>query len=70
MRCLVSGANDDYFEVDDYLRQSQAIEVPEGRVVDLEGFEMLSVGYANPTPWNCPRDISEEELATLAGVSQ
>jgi Icc-related predicted phosphoesterase len=62
VRCLVSGANDDYFEVDDYLRKSEAIEVPEGRVIDLEGFEMLSVGYANPTPWNCPRDISEEEL--------
>lgn len=62
VRCLVSGANDDYFEVDDYLRKSEAIEVPEGRVIDLKGFEMLSVGYANPTPWNCPRDISEEEL--------
>ena len=62
VRCLVSGANDDYFEVDDYLRKSETIEVPEGRVIDLQGFEMLSVGYANPTPWNCPRDISEEEL--------
>jgi uncharacterized protein len=62
IRCLVSGANDDYFEVDDYLRKSEAIEVPEGRVIDLDGFEMLSVGYANPTPWNCPRDITEEEL--------
>jgi Icc-related predicted phosphoesterase len=62
IRCLVSGANDDYFEVDDYLRKSETIEVPEGRVIDLDGFEMLSVGYANPTPWNCPRDITEEEL--------
>ncbi len=62
VRCLVSGANDDYFEVDDYLRKSEAIEVPEGKVIDLGGFEMLSLGYGNPTPWNCPRDISEEEL--------
>jgi Icc-related predicted phosphoesterase len=62
VRCLVSGANDDYFEVDDCLRKSETIEVPEGRVVDLDGFQMLSVGYGNPTPWNCPRDISEEEL--------
>ena len=72
IRCLVSGANDDYFEVDDYLRRSEAIEVPEGRVIDLGGFELLSVGYGNPTPWNCPRDISEEELWTridqLAGT--
>jgi uncharacterized protein len=62
IRCLVSGANDDYFEVDDYLRRSETIEVPESRVIDLGGLEMLSLGYGNPTPWNCPRDISEEEL--------
>lgn len=61
-RCFVQGANDDFLEVDDVLRTSRRIEVPEGRVVDLDGFQMLSVGYGNPTPWNCPRDISEEEL--------
>jgi Icc-related predicted phosphoesterase len=64
VRCFVSGANDDFLEVDDVLRTSQTIEVPEGRVVELDqGFEMMSVGWGNPTPWNCPRDISEEELA-------
>ncbi|KRT63677.1 MAG: putative phosphoesterase, ICC [Chloroflexi bacterium CSP1-4] len=61
-RCFVQGANDDFLEVDDVLRTSRRIEVPEGRVVDVDGFQMLSVGYGNPTPWNCPRDISEEEL--------
>jgi len=61
-RCFVQGANDDFLEVDDVLRTSRCIEVPEGRVVDVDGFQMLSVGYGNPTPWNCPRDISEEEL--------
>ena len=63
VRCFVQGANDDILEVDDELRTSRRIEVPEGRVVDFGGFQMLSVGYGNPTPWNCPRDISEEELA-------
>jgi uncharacterized protein len=62
VRCFVSGANDDYFEVDDVLRTSKAIQVPNGAVLDVSGFEMLSVGYSNPTPWNCPRDISEAEL--------
>ena len=61
-RCFVQGANDDFHEVDDVLRTSRRVEVPEGRVVDVDGFQMLSVGYGNPTPWNCPRDISEEEL--------
>ncbi len=62
VRCLVSGANDDYFEVDDVLRGSSAIEMPEGQVLDLNGFQIASVGYGNPTPWNCPRDIPEDEL--------
>ena len=62
VRCFVQGANDDYLVVDDYLRASKRIEVPEGRVLDLAEYELLSVGYGNPTPWNCPRDISEEEL--------
>ena len=71
IRCFVSGANDDYFEVDDVLRTSKKMEVPNGEVLELPGFEMLSVGYSNPTPWNCPRDIPEPELkakiAALAG---
>lgn len=63
VRCLVSGGNDDGFWVDDVLRTSARIEVPEGRVVELgEGFELLGLGYANETPWHCPRDIPEAEL--------
>jgi Icc-related predicted phosphoesterase len=27
-----------------------------------EGFELLSCGYANPTPWHSPREIAEDEL--------
>ncbi len=62
IRCFVSGANDDYFEVDDVLRTSRSMEVPNEAVVNLPGFEMLSVGYSNLTPWNCPRDIPEPDL--------
>jgi Icc-related predicted phosphoesterase len=64
VRCFVSGANDDFFEVDDVLLRAEVVECPEGRVVDLDGgFQMASIGYGNPTPWNCPRDIPENELA-------
>jgi Icc-related predicted phosphoesterase len=74
VRCFVSGANDDFFEVDDVLAGSEVIEDPNGKVIELEGgFELLGMGYGNPTPWACPRDIPEEELArriddTAAGV--
>jgi len=63
IRCFVSGANDDFMEVDDVLATSKRIEMPEGKVVELaDGFEMASVGYGNPTPWNCPRDVPEDQL--------
>ncbi|MEM3571666.1 MAG: hypothetical protein QW589_07055, partial [Candidatus Bathyarchaeia archaeon] len=36
---------------------------PEGKCVLIdEEHEMISTGYANITPWHCPRDIPEEEL--------
>ncbi len=64
VRCFVSGANDDFMEVDDALAKSETMEDPNGRVVDLEGgFQLLGMGYGNITPWACPRDIPEEELA-------
>ncbi len=64
VRCFVSGANDDFFEVDDAIAASEVIEDPNGKVIELEGgFELLGMGYGNPTPWACPRDIPEEDLA-------
>jgi len=64
VRCLVAAGNDDLFEVDEVLAKSEVIENHDGQVIDLgDGFEMFGLGYSNMTPWNCPRDISEEELA-------
>ena len=72
VRCFVSGGNDDFFEIDDVLAASRVIEDPNGKVVELEGgFELLGMGYGNPTPWPSPRDIPEEELAArIAGVAK
>ena len=64
IRVLVSAANDDFLEVDDVLARSEVIEDPNGKVVDLgDGFQLLGMGWGNPTPWSCPRDIPEEDLA-------
>ena len=64
VRCFVSGANDDFFEIDKVIEKSEVIEDPNGRVIELAGgFEPLGMGYGNPTPWACPRDIPEAELA-------
>lgn len=64
VRVFVSGANDDFLEVDDVLATSGVIEDPNGLVIDLDdGYQLLGMGWGNPTPWACPRDIPEEELA-------
>jgi len=64
VRCLISAGNDDAYSVDKFLEESEAIEVHDGRIIDLgEGFEIFGLSNSNMTPWDCPRDISEEELA-------
>lgn len=64
VRCVVNAGNDDFFAVDDVLASSNRVSVPEGRVLDLgHGVEMVACGYANLTPWRCPRDIPEDALA-------
>ncbi len=63
IRVLVSGANDDFFEVDDALARSDVIEDPNGTVLPLDdGFEIMGMGFGNVTPWACPRDIEEADL--------
>jgi len=56
--------NDDIFDIDSAIESSDFVVNPEGRVIMLdEHHEMVSTGYANITPWKCPRDIAEEELS-------
>jgi Icc-related predicted phosphoesterase len=65
VRCFIQPGNDDTFSIDEVLSGSDLIVNPEGKVVELgDGFEMVSTGYSNPTPWNCPRDVKEEVLAS------
>ena len=63
VRIFVSAGNDDIFEVDDVLRASSLVINHDGRVVELnEQYTLIGLGYANVTPWHCPRDIPDEEL--------
>jgi Icc-related predicted phosphoesterase len=68
--------NDDHEIVDDVLRGSERLIFSDGRRVPiLEGWEMVTLGLSNPTPWGCPRDVPEEEIARridelMAGVSE
>jgi Icc-related predicted phosphoesterase len=61
--CFVNAGNDDPPEIDEVLEASAWVQFLEGRVVELpEGTEVASCGYANLTPWRCPRDVDEDEL--------
>lgn len=60
---IMTPGNDDEFSVDDVLRASSFVDAAEDRVTRIGGHDMLSVGWSNHTPWDTPRECSEEELA-------
>jgi len=63
--CFVNAGNDDPGEIDEGIESAARVEFLEGRVLELpEGVELASCGYANMTPWHCPRDVEEPELET------
>jgi uncharacterized protein len=61
--CILNGGNDDIFEIDPILESAPCVTFAEGKVIDLGGFTMVSMGYTNPTPWDTHREAPEEELA-------
>lgn len=59
----VNAGNDDEPGVDDVLAGSKKVVQPEDKVVMIDSeHEMISAGFANLTPWHCPRDLTEEEI--------
>jgi len=64
-KCLISPGNDDFFDIDEPLNSSSYIVNPEGKVVNIDDdHEMITMAWSNPTPWNSPRECSEDELAS------
>jgi uncharacterized protein len=62
IRIFVCPGNDDEMEVDDVIRRSDVVELGEGRVVEIDGWSMISTGWSNHTPWNTHREETEEKL--------
>jgi hypothetical protein len=63
IRCFVCPGNDDMFEIDDVIKQSKHVNLAEGKVIQLdENHEMINAGWSTPTPWNTPREESEDQL--------
>ncbi|MGI0128636.1 MAG: metallophosphoesterase family protein [Thermoplasmata archaeon] len=64
---IVNVGNDDTDGLLDLLRNEAppGVIVPEGRVVSAGPYEFFGCGYANMTPWHCPRDLPEADLAKV-----
>jgi Icc-related predicted phosphoesterase len=61
--CYVCPGNDDQLEVDDVIKQAHHVQLAEGRIVELDGYQMASSGWSNPTPWATYREEEEPQLA-------
>ena len=76
VKTILNIGNDDLLMVGDLIKASDYVIYPNESIVQIDDHhEMPSVGYSNMTPWNCPGDISEEELLsriekTTAGLSK
>ena len=64
IRAFAAPGNDDLFEVDEILDESESIELLEMRVHRIsDQHEIITSGWTNRTPWDTERECSEEELA-------
>lgn len=66
IKCIMTAGNDDFPEIEPILNSSDFVINSEHKVIRLdENHEMVTIGEVNITPWNCPRDVSEEQLRGL-----
>jgi Icc-related predicted phosphoesterase len=64
VQVFLGPANDDPPFVDEVLARGGRVQNPEGRAVELPGdWRMVSCGWSNPTPWDSPRELPENQLA-------
>jgi hypothetical protein len=63
IQCIVCPGNDDHPDIDEVLATSKEIIVGEGNVLDLSGgYQLVSSGWTNLTPWDTPREEDEPLL--------
>jgi len=68
IKCFVTGGNDDEWEVLNVMKKepTESFFACENEMVYVdESHPMISVGISTPTPWETPREVSEEELGKL-----
>ena len=64
-KIYMSPGNDDHLEVDKVIEGSDVIVNCNDRVVMIGEHEMATFAWTNPTPWETPREKSDEELEPM-----
>jgi uncharacterized protein len=62
VRLVITPGNDDPLVIDEVLRQAENVECPERELLQLGPITLASLGNTNHTPWNTPREYTEEQL--------
>lgn len=63
VRVFFNAGNDDIFSIDPIIDSSKVLVRPEGKCVEIsDSCTMIATGFANKTPFDCPRDVPEEVL--------
>jgi Icc-related predicted phosphoesterase len=68
IKCFVTGGNDDEWDVLSAIKRegTKSLVACENEMVMVDDdHSMISVGISTPTPWNTPREVSEEELGKM-----
>lgn len=60
--CVVTPGNDDPPHIDEMLNQLTYVKNGDNKIIEVQGFEILSISNGHPTIFKYPRDIDEEEL--------
>jgi len=60
---LLMAGNDDIYEVDQIIEQSELVKNIHGRIISYQGnYEIVGSSYSNITPWHCARDVEEDVI--------
>jgi Icc-related predicted phosphoesterase len=68
VQMYIGAGNDDPFAIDPVLDGSDRVTNINERLVNIENYEVITTAFSNPTPWNTPRECSEEELGRKIDV--
>nr|WP_263326436.1 metallophosphoesterase [Neobacillus sp. Marseille-Q6967] len=59
---MIPGSVDDFY-LDELLNSGSYVQNGDGKIIEVNGFEVLSIGGGIPSVFKYPREFSEEELA-------